>query len=98
MPDHIHAILAFPREPGMSVVMKNWKRGTTRFQHVLWQEGYFDHRLRRDGEAREKWSYIRRNPIVKNLCASEDAWPWWWSPNLEHASAKVEQLDPKPLV
>ena len=26
MPDHLHAILAFPREPGMETVIKNWKK------------------------------------------------------------------------
>lgn len=53
MPDHLHAIAAFPSEPGMSEVLRNWKRGTARFQHVQWQDGYFDHRLRTEKEARE---------------------------------------------
>jgi REP-associated tyrosine transposase len=26
MPDHLHAILAFPREPGMATMIKNWKK------------------------------------------------------------------------
>jgi len=26
MPDHLHAIIAFPREPGMQTIIKNWKR------------------------------------------------------------------------
>jgi putative transposase len=26
MPDHLHAILALPREPGMTTVIKNWKK------------------------------------------------------------------------
>ncbi len=25
MPDHLHAILAFPRDPGMKTVLSNWK-------------------------------------------------------------------------
>ncbi len=79
MPDHLHAIAAFPSEPGMSEVLRNWKRGTARFQHVQWQDGYFDHRLRTEKEARETWDYIRRNPVVKNLCPTEVNWPWWWS-------------------
>src|SRR5688572_2222292 len=33
MPDHAHAILAFPSEPGFTVTLRNWKRGTSRFQH-----------------------------------------------------------------
>jgi REP element-mobilizing transposase RayT len=79
MPDHLHAIAAFPSAPGMSEVVRNWKRGTARFQRVQWQEGYFDHRLRDEKAARETWDYMRRNPVVKNLCAAEADWPWWWS-------------------
>jgi putative transposase len=79
MPDHAHAILAFPATPGMSETVRNWKRATSRFHHVQWQEGFFDHRLRSDSEARDKWDYIRRNPVVTKLCASEEDWPWWWS-------------------
>ncbi len=26
MPDHLHAIIAFPREPGMQTTVKNWKK------------------------------------------------------------------------
>ena len=79
MPDHVHALLAFPDSPGMSETLRNWKRGTARVQRVQWQEGYFDHRLRPQKSLRESWDYIRRNPVVKNLCATEDDWPWWWS-------------------
>jgi len=79
MPDHAHAIVAFPHEAAMSETLRNWKRGTARFQRVAWQEGYFDHRLRNDREAGETRHYIRHNPVVKNLCAAADDWPWWWS-------------------
>jgi REP element-mobilizing transposase RayT len=79
MPDHLHAILAFPTSPGMSHVIRQWTRGTARFQRVRWQDGYFDHRLRNDHEYAEKWSYILRNPIAKSLCTSENEWPWRWS-------------------
>ena len=80
MPDHLHALLRFPPEPGMVQVVSNWKRGTARFQRVKWQEGFFDHRIRNKGQAAEKWRYIRLNPVVKNLCFAEDNWPHFWSP------------------
>ena len=91
MPDHAHALLAFPAEPGVSEALRNWKRGTTRFQHVEWQDGYFDHRLRADQSRRETWDYIRRNSVVKGLCTTEDDWPWWWSGIVPNP--KVERVD-----
>jgi len=48
MPDHLHALLSFARDESMSEVIRDWKRFHTRRNGVLWQEGYFDHRLRAD--------------------------------------------------
>jgi REP element-mobilizing transposase RayT len=48
MPDHLHALLSFARDQSMSDVIGAWKRFHARTNHVLWQEGYFDHRLRAD--------------------------------------------------
>jgi putative transposase len=79
MPDHAHALLTFPREPGMSATVRGWKRGTARFQKAKWQDGYLDHRIRNAKAGQETWLYIRHNPVVKSLCATEDDWPWWWS-------------------
>ena len=78
MPDHLHALLRFPPEPGMSTVVRNWKRGTARFQKIVWQSNFFDHRIRDRFEADEKWRYIRLNPVVKNLCTAEHEWPSVW--------------------
>ena len=79
MPDHVHALLRFPREPGIAAVLSNWKRGTARFQGMRWQDNFFDHRIRNKAEASEKWRYIRLNPVVTKLCAGEDDWSHWWS-------------------
>jgi putative transposase len=79
MPDHIHALVAFPRTTDMSEAVRNWKRVVARLHNVNWQDNYFDHRIRNDAEGNEKWGYIRRNPVVKGLCANEADWPHWWS-------------------
>jgi REP element-mobilizing transposase RayT len=50
MPDHLHALLSFPREKEMSKVVGNWKRYHARQNGVCWQDGYFDHRIRADGD------------------------------------------------
>ena len=54
MPDHLHAILAFPREPGMGMVIKNWKKYVAGKHGVDWQRDFFDHRLRDHHELDEK--------------------------------------------
>jgi REP element-mobilizing transposase RayT len=82
MPDHLHALLAFPREPGMAATIREWKRGAARLQGVKWQENFFDHRIRSDKFSAETWHYIRRNPVAKGLCPDEDSWTYWWSGTL----------------
>lgn len=79
MPDHLHALLRFPRSPGMSETVRAWKRGCARLQGVRWLEEYFDHRLRNDDEAQTTFTYIRNNPVVKGLCETVEAWPYQWS-------------------
>ena len=87
MPDHLHALIAFPPEPGMSATVRDWKRGAARFQRVQWQENYFDHRLRNAELSGEAWAYVRRNPVVNGLCANEEAWPWQCRPAFEKGGA-----------
>lgn len=79
MPDHLHALLSFPRQESMSGVISDWKRFHGRNNGVVWQEGYFDHRLRDDerGEQLEmKIEYIQQNPVAAGLCAGIADWPW----------------------
>ena len=76
MPDHLHAILSFPAQESMTRVIGQWKRYHTKEHGIRWQDNFFDHRLRNDAEANLKYDYIRRNPVVKNLCATPDDWPW----------------------
>jgi putative transposase len=80
MPDHTHALLAFPSDAAMSSVIGSWKSYLAREHGVRWQPNYFDHRIRDGKSFAEKWDYIRRNPVVKNLCAAEDDWPGQWMP------------------
>ena len=79
IPDHLHALLSFPRDESMSGVIGDWKRFQARNNGVLWQEGYFDHRLRDDERGEQlqmKVNYIRQNPIAAGLCARLEDWPW----------------------
>ena len=78
MPDHLHALLSFPRSAVMADLFKNWKRYTARQCGIVWQDGFFDHRLRNAEEENGKYHYIRFNPVRKGLCMN----PEDWSPQL----------------
>ena len=80
MPDHVHAILAFPAAPGMQTTIKNWKKFVAREQGIEWQRDYFDHRLRNEQELQEKMSYILMNPVRKGLCERPEDWVWVYRP------------------
>ena len=70
MPDHIHALLSFRRDKAMSRVIGDWKHFHTHKHGIIWQEGYFDHRLRDDERGEQlsmKINYIRQNPVVAGL-------------------------------
>ena len=78
MADHLHALLSFARDESMSDI-RDWKRFHARTNHVIWQEGYFDHRLRADERGEQlssKMNYIRQNPVAAGLCAKAEYWPW----------------------
>ena len=74
MPDHLHAIMSFPRGAVMADLFKSWKRYTARELGIVWQDGFFDHRLRNAPEESAKHHYIRHNPVRKNLCARPEDW------------------------
>jgi REP element-mobilizing transposase RayT len=62
MPDHLHALLSFAPDGPMSRIIGDWKHFQTREHAIVWQEGYFDHRLRDDERGEQlaaKASYIR---------------------------------------
>jgi REP element-mobilizing transposase RayT len=76
MPDHLHALLAYPINTDMGDVVGAWKGFHSRQHSVSWQGNYFDHRIRSKNELAEKAAYIRLNPVVKGLCAQPEEWPW----------------------
>jgi REP element-mobilizing transposase RayT len=81
MPDHLHGVIAFPREPGMKLTIEQWKRYLSRNQKINWQRDFFDHRLRDHHELLEKIDYILKNPVRKGSCERVEDWPWVYRPN-----------------
>lgn len=78
MPDHLHALLAFPPHESMRAVWRDWKRFTARTAGVAWERDVFEHRLRNDGNVELKARYIRENPVRQGLVATAEEWPWYF--------------------
>jgi hypothetical protein len=78
MPDHWHALIAFPEQEQMERVLRDWKHYVARQSGIVWQDGFFDHRLRSAKKANETWHYIEQNPVRKGLCVAPEDWPWKW--------------------
>ena len=76
MPDHLHLIVSMARE---SVSLGEWIKAfkaTVAHREFGWQPGYFDHVLRSDESAMEKWEYIRMNPVRAGWVAAPEQWPY----------------------
>jgi putative transposase len=76
MPDHLHALLAFPYDKSMASTIGAWKGYQAKEFGIQWQDNFFDHRMRDHRELQKSAGYIRLNPVRKGLCTSESAWPW----------------------
>lgn len=80
MPDHLHAILAFPREAGLKKLIADWKKYLAREHGISWQRDFFDHRLRDHHEEGAKLDYILMNPVRRGLCERAEDWVWVYRP------------------
>lgn len=80
MPDHLHALLSFPKMEAMPQVIRAWKHYLATQHKIEWQRDFFDHRLRHDESHEEKLDYIRMNPVRAGLATSPEEWPYVWEP------------------
>ena len=80
MPDHLHALVAFPPHKAMVEVVPLWKGYLARMAGIRWQRGFFDHRLRCAESWEAKALYIRMNPVRAGLIANPENWPYQWQP------------------
>lgn len=87
MPDHCHFLASFPGDDEMPKVVKDWKRFTAKRASIVWQDGFFEHRLRSHESREEKEHYILENPVRAGLVANAESWPWSWRPTLQAESA-----------
>jgi len=90
MPDHLHLFCA-PRDLqfGIDQWVEFWKSRFSRRhldQSWSWQRKSFHHRMRNRIEYEEKLTYVRENPLRKQLVAQPDQWLYqgrvhdlWWT-------------------
>jgi REP element-mobilizing transposase RayT len=78
MPDHVHLFVRGDRDFTLSSWIGGLKRAisVTLGSPKLWQPGFFDHILRSDESYREKWKYVRENPVPAGLVKSAGDWPY----------------------
>jgi REP element-mobilizing transposase RayT len=84
MPDHVH-LFALPmrqREQPVEEFMRAWKSAVMLRlgRGRIWQAGVFDHLLRSDESADQKWEYVRQNPVRAGLCNRPEDYRWSGTP------------------
>ncbi len=79
MPDHIHLFAARGTDVSLERWIKHWKAAFSKRhgnpQH-RWQAHHWDRRLRSGESYREKWEYVRANPVRQGLVDDPDDWPY----------------------
>jgi REP element-mobilizing transposase RayT len=81
MPDHVHLLTApIDRELSVAAFLKWLKRWFNEIYYLprpcRWQPGGFDRLLRTSESIREKWNYIRENPVRAGLVQHWKQWPY----------------------
>jgi putative transposase len=79
MPDHLHALVApLDRDAPVGEFVTLLKRAIRRGLNAewKWQSGSFDHLLRSDESAQQKWDYMRANPVRVGLVKRWEDWPY----------------------
>ena len=82
MPDHVHLLVqGLSDESDLRRFAKRLKQGAAqsyshKFGEPLWQEGYFDHVLRAEEDARGVARYILDNPVRAGLVNHPSHYPF----------------------
>jgi REP element-mobilizing transposase RayT len=84
MPDHLHWMFEL-HVPSLAKVVGRVKSCSARRINalagragVVWQAGYYDHRLRGDEDLAMQARYILANPLRRGLAAEVGAYPFAW--------------------
>jgi REP element-mobilizing transposase RayT len=78
MPDHLHALISFPKDVNSTKTIAGWKEIVAKKSDIRWQRDFFDLRLRSHESHEEKAAYIRNNPVRKGLVSEAADWKFVW--------------------
>ena len=73
--------MRFEGEQRMPKVIRAWKRWIAQSEGIIWQRGFFDHRLRTEDSAIQKRNYILQNPVRAGLVTNTSDWKYIYSAN-----------------
>ena len=79
MPDHVHLFVRGSFDFSLRQWVRILKRALSKgigSATPHWQQGFFDHLIRRSESYAEKWEYVRQNPVRAGLVQDPDEWPW----------------------
>ena len=80
MPDHLHCFIRLVSgKDTLGQTIRLLKRSlSSAIEEPLphWQPGFFDRVLRRVESYREKWEYVRMNPVRAGLVTQPEDWPF----------------------
>jgi len=80
MPDHIHSLFTLGSTLTLSQTQGKFKSLTSsslKQSQLLWQENYYDHRIRQDAFLEPFTRYTFLNPYRQRLLAENASWPGW---------------------
>ena len=83
MPDHVHLLVTLGERLPIDKAVNRLKAKTSALLQahtpaLLWQRGFFDHKLRADEPLAAILHYIYLNPYRAQLCAPATIWPWFY--------------------
>jgi REP element-mobilizing transposase RayT len=83
MPDHIHLFAGFcPKSPPLWKWIKALRGDLSKVlredegEGTHWEKDFFDHVLRSEESYREKYEYVRQNPVRRGLVRRPEDWPY----------------------
>jgi REP element-mobilizing transposase RayT len=82
MPDHVHLFVRgdynFSLGPWIGALKQALAKAAmlSRAKGQIWEEGFFDHVLRSNESYRQKWNYVREDPVRAALVKSPANWSY----------------------